>query len=247
MTTDELRNSLKGGATTPSDGKLGDMSVFGDYPHYDTKVIADFNDLQYRMNVLVRKWAQEHYPNNLLLLYEFQGWYEKNDEVAATIILDDEHGLPDLRACRAVYTALYHQPGWDNPDYQSGYTNMPTVFAYFSDSSLNSIYVEVADSPFLESNYVGDFPANGAYMALAVLRDNKGSDDFFEEGYITYRIGVLPTMAEPVYQFGSLGGEFNTVGVNTMRVNVPPGYDLTIPHTPWPGIDDTDDGGDDEG
>jgi len=49
---------------------------------------------------------------------------------------------------------------------------------------------------------------------------------------------VLPPYAEPVYQFGSyFTGEYHSVGVNTMRIDVPAGYDMTIPHEPWPGID----------
>lgn len=58
-------------------------------------------------------------------------------------------------------------------------------------------------------------------------------------------------MSEPRYQFTAEGvdeenpGTFDTVGVNTMRVNVPVEYDETIPHTPYPGIDDVPEPGPD--
>ena len=238
MDLELFRNNAIGSATEVDQqtSKLGNVLVDGEYPHYDTPVVADFNDLQYKMNVLARKWCAEHYPDALLLIYEFQGWYRQQnpDDGAATIILDSEHGDPKHCPCRGAFTALHH--------YEKGYINMPTLFVYFSNSNLDSIYVEAIDSPFIESNYAGDFPPNGAYLALQALRNYKKDADFFTEGYITYRIGVLPPYAEPVYQFGSyFTDEYHSVGVNTMRIDVPAGYDMTIPHEPWPGIDDKDD------
>lgn len=200
----------------------------GDAPHYETPVIADFNDLLYRMNVMIRRWADIHYPGQLVLLYEFQGWYVKQepDEGAVSIAIDSEHG----EKCRGVYTVLQHNG--------EGYINIPTLFVHFSDSNLDKIYVEEVESPFIESNFPGDFPPHGAYLALYALRNVKNDENFFNEGWVTYRLGVLPVMAEPVYQFGEyMTEEFHTVGALTMRVDVPPGYDNTIPHTPWPGID----------
>lgn len=79
MDLDLFRNNAIGSATEvdPQTSKLGNVLVDGEYPHYDTPVVADFNDLQYKMNVLARKWCAEHYPDALLLMYEFQGWYRQ--------------------------------------------------------------------------------------------------------------------------------------------------------------------------
>lgn len=217
---------------------LGSPATHGNYPHYETPVVADFNDLQFKMNVLARKWCQENYPEGLLVLYEFQGWYKQQDpdEGMVSIILDEDHGMPDSHSCRGVYTVLMH----DEPSY----SNIITIFTYFSDSNLDSLYIEEWDSPFLESGFPGDWPSHEAGMALDALRAEKKNLDYFTEGWVTYRKGIDWGMSEPRYQFTAEGvddddeGTFDTVGVNTMRVNVPPEYDETIPHTPYPGIDD---------
>lgn len=48
---------------------LGSSSTHGEYPHYETPVVEDFNDLLYKMDVLARKWCHENYPEGLLVLY----------------------------------------------------------------------------------------------------------------------------------------------------------------------------------
>ena len=153
-----------------------------------------------------------------------------------TIILDEDHGIPDSHFCRGVYTVLMHTG--------SSYSNIITIFTYFSDSNLDSIYVEEWDSPFLESAFPGDCPYHGADMALDYLRAEKKDPNYFTEGWVTYRKDTDWGMSEPRYEFTTESvddddeGTFDTVGVNTMRVNVPAEYDETIPHTPYPGIDD---------
>lgn len=214
---------------------LGDAIITdGEYPHYDTPVSADFNDLLYKINVMTREWNAEHNPGTLLLLYEFQGWYKRdeNDPDGATIQLNSEYGAPNAAGqCRATFTALSHVG--------AGYSNNTTLFVWFSNSNLDSIYVEQYNSPFLETNFSGDFPPNAAWQALVALRYWKNDQNYFNEGWITYRIGVLPVMAEPVYQFGGMqsGYTFDTIGMNTLRLNVPAGYDSQIPHEHWDGID----------
>ena len=184
------------------------------------------------MNVLMREWLSQHYPERLLVMYEFEGWYVHHPEIDgdATILLDSEHGYPEHMSCHGSFTGMLHNG--------RGYSNDKTFFVYFSDSSLDSLYIEEWNSPFTESAFPGDWPNNGAQMALEILRENKKDDDFFQEGYITFRKGIDLGQAEPRYQF--MSGDhmhFNTVGANTGRVNVPPIYDATIPHTPYPGID----------
>ena len=217
---------------------LGSPSTHGEYPHYETPVVADFNDLLYKMNVLARKWAAENYPEALLVMYEFRGWYKQQDpdDGMVTILLDEEHGMPENYSCRGVYTVLIHEG--------QSYSNIITIITYFSDSNLDSIYVEEWDSPFLESAFPGDWPYHAADMALEYLRDEKKDPNYFTEGWVTYRKDSGRGISEPSYQFATEcddeenPGTFDTVGVNTMRVNVPADYDETIPHTPYPGIDD---------
>lgn len=54
-------------------GSLGNIlrspNTYGNYPHYETPVVEDFNDLLYKMDVLARKWCHENYPDGLLVLY----------------------------------------------------------------------------------------------------------------------------------------------------------------------------------
>jgi hypothetical protein len=47
MDLDLFRNNAIGSATEvdPQTGKLGNILVDGEYPHYDTLVVTDFNDL----------------------------------------------------------------------------------------------------------------------------------------------------------------------------------------------------------
>ena len=62
---------------------------------YDTPVTADFNDLLYKMNVMLRHWADTNYPGQLVLLYKFQGWYVKQDseeDGTVSVLINEEHG-----------------------------------------------------------------------------------------------------------------------------------------------------------
>ena len=177
--------------------------------HYDTPVTAGFNDLLYKMNVMVRHWADVNYPGQLVLLYEFQGWYVKQDseeDGTVSVLIDKEHG----KECHGVYTILQYDG--------EGYMNAPTLFVWFSDSSLTDITVDVADSPFFGCVFPGDFPPHSASLALSALRDSKSDDSYFTEGLITYIMGA-DSETEPVYQFESYTTQdFHTVGVYSMRV-----------------------------
>lgn len=160
-------------------------------PHYDTPVTADFNDLLYKMNVMVRHWVDVNYPGQLVLLYNFQGWYVQQDsEDAVSVLIDKEHG----KECHGVYTILQYDG--------EGYMNAPTLYVWFSDSSLTDIIVDVKDAPFCGCTFPGDFPPCSAYLALSALRDSKSDDSYFTEGLVTYIMGA-DFDTEPVYQFES--------------------------------------------
>ena len=175
---------------------------------YDTPVTADFNDLLYKMNVMVRHWADINYPEQLVLLYKFQGWYvqQNSEDDTVSVLIDEEHG----KECCGVYTILQHDG--------EAYMNAPTLFVWFSDSTLSDITVDMADSPFFGCIFPGDFPPHSASLALSALRDSKSDDSYFTEGLVTYIMGADFDI-EPVYQFESYATqEFHTVGVYSMRV-----------------------------
>ena len=202
----------------------------GEYPDYgDDVVYVDFNHALWKMNVMARKWCQCHYPEALLCFYEFQGWYvqPQPDDGGVTIELSKDHEGPDKYPCRATYTVMQH--------IGAGYSNMKTIFVYFSDVEMSKIYVDEHDSPFLETNMSSAWPICAAWQALEMLRIHMNDENYFTEGWVTDRMGL--DRAEAVYQFGNLGN-LHTVGANTLRVDVPAGYDSAIPHVPYPGIDD---------
>lgn len=209
------------------------------------EVRIEFQKALYRMNRLVHKWVVEHediYPDAFPIMYEFQGYYRRmdDDEGAVMLLFDENHGGPDMYPCVGTYALTKENANGD-------VVQLKTLRAYFSNEELTEILVQALDDAFLESNFCPEYPSKTAAFALDSLRIEKG-EDYFNEGFVTLRMRIDPGVAEPVYQFGGGAGSetFDWVGVNTLRVNVPNGYDRYIPHKPWEGIDYTDDGEDDD-